>query len=99
MSGSIFLRDSLIYESWKPTTILPPPDERGRHFPVQLWGVIDDERFHRVQPGPFSDVVSFWPALGIWTVTLQSRGAPDPVETEVRVILWQPLPPVPKSWP
>lgn len=92
---SITLRNALIHECWTPVSKKPeftgPP-----HFPVQLWGVIEDKRFG---DEPFADVVAYWPATDLWTATLQCRGSQEADDVPVRVILYQPLPPVPKVWP
>jgi hypothetical protein len=97
---SLYLRDQLIRQSWIPVHLRPPEnDPRGVHYPVQVWGVIDDPRLKTSDGKPFSDVVSYWPALGKWTVTFQCRLSELPDDYPVRVTFWQPLPPTLESWP
>lgn len=95
---SLLLRDQLIRDCWVPSGFRQPEtDPRGRHYPVQVWGTIDDPRLRL--PGrphsPFQDVVAWWPATRIWTVTLQCRADEDAVDFQVNVTFWQPLPPLP----
>lgn len=94
---SLTLRDQLIRACWVPSDFRkPPPDARGAHYPVQVWGVIDDPAF-RPEEGelsPFVDIVSWWPASQIWTVTFQCRRNPNAEDYPVLVSWWQPLPPL-----
>ena len=97
---SITLRDQLIASCWVAAHVQQPePDPRGAHFPVQVWGVIEDPRFTPVVAGRFADVVSWWPSSRCWTVSHQCRADDEVVELPVRVIAWQELPPVPLDWP
>ena len=96
---ALYLRDQLILECWQASHLkLPDPDSRGAHFPVVVWGVIDDPRFRPVMGKPFAEVVSWWPALGKFTVTHQCQADVEVIELPVRVTHWQPLPPTPDSW-
>lgn len=93
---SLLLRDHHIRACWVPSGFRRPvPDDRGPHFPVEVWGVIDDPRFRLTGQRPIQDVVSYWPALDRWTVTLQCRADEDAVDFPVHVTHWQPLPPLP----
>lgn len=74
---------------------VPPTDARGPHYPVEVWGVIEDEQFtYDGKVKTFADVVSYWPALNIWTVTMACRADREAADVQVRVSLWQPLPPI-----
>lgn len=96
---SLYLRDQLILQCWVASHLhQPQADPRGNHFPVQVWGVIDDPRYKPVRSKPFADIVSFWPSLGYFTVTHQCQADEEVIELRVRVTHWQPLPPTPDSW-
>lgn len=97
---SLYLRDQLIRACWTPAHLKQPADgDKGPHFSVQVWGVIDDPRYRLNGEKPFCDVVAWWPALKLWTVTGQCRGDLDVDDIPTRVTYWQPLPPTPDSWP
>lgn len=94
---SLLLRDQCIRECWVYTSLRKPqPDHRGLHYPVQVWGVVEDERFVDDQcvVKRFADVVTYWPALGIWTVSMCCREDDSAVDVKVNVTMWQPLPPL-----
>lgn len=96
--SSLILRDQLITQCWVPADFRAPPSHpEGDHYPVEVWGVVDptslpdgvcDKR------APFADVVVYWPALRRWTSTFTIRGAEEAEDHYIRVLYWQPLPPV-----
>lgn len=93
---SLLLRDTLIKQCWVPSHIrVPDDDPRGLHYPVQVWGVIDDPRYRCNGEPVFQDVVCWWPAARIWTVTSQCRADDEVDDVAVMVTWWQPLPPLP----
>lgn len=95
---SLTLRDQLIRECWVPADFrTPAPDPRGPHYPVQVWGVVDDPRLapNNEKRYVFQDIVTWWPSLKIWTVTLQCRTDEDAQDFPCTVLYWQPLPPLP----
>lgn len=96
---SLSIRDSLIQQCWVPAHLKHPTSETGPHFPVQVWGVIDDPRYRMNGEKPFADVVAWWPALKKWTCTSQCVGDLDVDDVQCRVTFWQPMPPVPETWP
>lgn len=93
-------RDRLLQVSWVPARLrVPDADARGDHFGVPCWGVVDDPRFH-IASGDrvFADVVVWWPAARVWTITHCSRAAAEAEDIPVEVIAWQPLPPLPSAY-
>lgn len=97
---SLLLRDQYIRECWIPVTLRAPRMDPGAspHYPIQLWGVIDDPKLQGEgwPPGPYADVVAYWPALNKWTVTHSGRADEFATDVEVRVTFYQPLPPIPR---
>ena len=97
---SIYLRDQLILECWTPAHLRQPETSaHGPHYPVQVWGVIEDPNYKLGDLVRYADVVAWWPALKLWTCTSQNRADEEVNDVKVRVVLWQPLPPVPETWP
>lgn len=93
---SLTLRDQYVRECWVPSQFrTPPTGPQGVHFPVEVWGWVDDEKLRLEGKKAFQDVVCWWPALGKWTVTLQCRADEDAVDFVCTVTYWQPLPPGP----
>jgi hypothetical protein len=93
---SLILRDQLLRECWVPTSLRKPaPNPAGPHYSVPVWGVIDDSNFTIAGETMFADVVAYWPALDKFTVTHQCRADEDADDHVVKVIWWQPLPPLP----
>lgn len=93
---SLVLRDTLLKQCWVPSNLRVPDDSlHGPHYPVTVWGVIDDPRYRLNGEPVFMDVVAWWPASRVWTVTSQCRADEDVDDTPVTVTWWQPLPPLP----
>ena len=87
-------RDLMLAECWRCSKHqVPDPDARGPHYPVTVFGVVDDSALHLVGgDGPYVDVVSYWPAARIWTVTHLSRcDSDEAVDFPAMVTYWQPL--------
>lgn len=97
---SVHIRDQLILECWTSCSLkLPEPDSRGIYYPVPCLGVVDDPRFKERMGGRFVELVSWWPANRIWTVSHQSQACDDVVDLQIRVVAWQPWFQAPKDWP
>lgn len=89
-------RDRLIRECWVPVKFkTPDPLPAGKHFPVAVWGVVDDSRFTLAGQKTFMDVVHYWPAANKWTITHCARSDDEAEDFPVTVTHWQPLPPLP----
>ena len=94
---SLILRDQYIRECWVPSSLrVPRTDPRGAHYPVQCWGIIEDTRFLDEQGAVkrFVDLVSWWPAMKMWTVTMLCAADERAEDVPVTVISWQPPPPL-----
>lgn len=88
------VRDDVLRRAWvRPIDGVPQAPDQSEHFAIEVWGVVQDIFFNDGKP--FADVVSYWPALRMWTVTGTVRGGEDVADQMVRVIAWQYLPPLP----
>jgi len=88
------VRDDMLRRAWThPRDGVPQAPGKSEHFAIEVWGVVEDPYFNEGKP--FQDVVAYWPALRIWTVTCTVRGTDDVEDVKVRVIGWQYLPPLP----
>lgn len=97
---SLHIRDQLILECWVSCAKkLPQPDPRGIYYPVSCLGVVDDPRFTERMGGRFVELVSWWPANQIWTVSHQSQACDDVVDLQIRVVAWQQWFEAPRDWP
>lgn len=83
---------------WRAVDTPPATAPEGEGFSVQVWGVIDDPRLRIHEDEPFQDVVAWWPARRVWTVTHQCRADEQAVDYEVNVVAWRPLPPRGTVW-
>lgn len=93
---SLIERDRIIRESWADCRFkLPDAHPSGKHYAVQVMGVVDDPRYRLNGEQPFVDVVAYWPALGKWTVTHSCRADASAHDVEVRVTSWQHMLPLP----
>lgn len=59
---------------------------------ISVLGVIDDPNLRINGEDPFVDVVAYWPAKDVWTITHTSRADTAAIDYPVRVVKWQPLP-------
>ena len=91
-------RDRQLSACWVDVDFtVPAARPSGDHYPVTVWGVINDPRFRINGEVEFMDVVSWWPGLRVWTVTHQSRADGEAFDHPCKVTYWQPLPPLPRS--
>lgn len=73
----------------------PVVDNHDENFSLQVLGLIDDPLLRwRGQELPFWDVVAWWPARKLWTVTHQTRADAGAADYPTNVVRWRPLPPV-----
>ena len=76
----------------------PPESTDGRHLTITVLGVIDVPAMRLNGDEPFVDVVSYWPARKLWTVTHQCRADESAMDYVITVRCWQPLPQLPPPW-
>lgn len=88
---SLLLRDQYIRACWVPADFRQPPTNGNQHHPVRCWGVVS------WQGHIFQEIVHWWPALRVWTCTMQVSVNEDAQDIPVTVLWWQPMPPLPND--
>lgn len=89
-------RDLLLQKCWIDTRYgAPEHDPKFSHYPVTCIGVVDDTNLQLAGEQRFIDVVSYWPASKVWTVTHQCRADEGAIDFPCRVTYFQPLFPMP----